>query len=714
MYSTKQCCTDQVKNACLVIDKNTFEIIDGNSEAQGLYGYDPIEFRSLKLTNLILKRDRDLLSLIVNEKQWQGGILRHQDSLKQPFLAYINFYPSPDNENYSILEVEPVTASRDSKEFTKANSLMLAHINLSKLGMVLWNEELKVIQWTHKAEEIFGYSFSEMVGQSIFDMVDIFTVESARMFKSSLFKILQSREDNLIIEREVNTRNGKVKWVRLNFSFIWDNNRINSAMCIVEDITASYYASLELRESELRYRTLFENSTEGVLIYKKGRFFDCNQRAAELFGCSKEEVVKHGPSYFSPPFQPCGRDSVTLAMHHIDTALKNGNHYFEWVHQKIDGTQINTEVSLSVIEVDGEKLIQALVKDVTARKKYEKQIIQSEKLFKSLFLNSPSAIVMVNARNEVELINKSFEDLFGYTQEDLFGKDIDRILVPKEEYDKVPKMPFGNGKGSSAYLQVVRYDKWGNPKNLILAALPVYLDGEPYKGFGIYVDITELESKKQSLKEALEEKNILMAEIHHRVKNNLALITSLFQLQAFYMENDPKVNRVLSDSVSRLRSIAIVHELLYQNESFSKIPASNYLQSIFEHVNTELGYDMVQGEAAPFEININQAIPLGLLTTELLLRLKSDRPSGNGTVKVSFVQKGDMIELQFDGLKWNPFENEDPHKSGNLSSQLIETLIQQLNGTVFTCDKEECDGKCIQGLRFKVSEASGSANRHMK
>ncbi len=712
MHTTKQCCRDRVVNACLVFDKNTLEIIDGNGVALDLYGFDSAELSSLKLPRLILERDRELLSLIVDQQQLRGAIMRHQDSRGRPFLVYMDIYPSSDCENHSVLEIEPVTASLDSKEFFQTNSLMLAHVNRSELGMILWNEELRVIQWTRKAEQISGYSFSEMSGRSIFDL-DIFSALDSATFKTRLFKILQAREENLIIEREVNTRTGKIKWVRLNFSFIWENNRINSVMCIVEDITESYHASRELRESELRYRTLFENSTEGVLIYKKGRFFDCNQRATELFGCSKEEIVKHGPSYFSPPYQPCGGDSVTLAMQHIRTVLEKGTHYFEWEHQKMNGTRINTEVSLSVVEVDGEQLIQACIKDVTKRKEYEKRILQNEKLFKSLFLNSPSAIVMVNARNEVELINKSFEDLFGFTQEDLLGKDIDKLIVPEEEYDQAPKMPGVGNNDRNAYQEVVRYDKWGNPKNLIVAAVPVYLDGEPFKGFGIYVDITELKNKEQSLKETLEEKRVLMAEIHHRVKNNLALITSLFQLQSFSVD-DPKVNTVLKDSVSRIRSIAIVHELLYQNESFSRIPATDYLQSILQHVNTELGREVILGKAEPFEININQAIPLGLLTTELLLKIKSESLSEDEAVKVSFVRNGDMIELRFDGVTGNPFENGNHHKNGNLPSQLIETLVKQLNGEIFTCDEKKCDRKCFKGLRFRASEANGSANRHMK
>ena len=107
------------------------------------------------------------------------------------------------------------------------------------------------------------------------------------------------------------------------------------------------------------------------------QFIDCNDRTLEMFGCqSRDQIVGHPPYEFSPRIQPDGRNSLESAMEKITGALAGKRQFFEWMHMKLDGTPFSAEVSLTTVEVGGGKLLQAVVRDISARTRAEKQIWQ--------------------------------------------------------------------------------------------------------------------------------------------------------------------------------------------------------------------------------------------------------------------------------------------------------------------------------------------------
>lgn len=129
-----------------------------------------------------------------------------------------------------------------------------------------------------------------------------------------------------------------------------------------------------LRESEIKHRTLFESANDAILLMCRDRFVDCNARTLTMYGCSREQIVGAQPYRFSPPTQPDGRSSKEKAMEKIDLALTEGPQFFEWEHCQWDRTPFTAEVSLNRLELGGEVLLQAIVRDVTVRKRAEKAI----------------------------------------------------------------------------------------------------------------------------------------------------------------------------------------------------------------------------------------------------------------------------------------------------------------------------------------------------
>ena len=138
----------------------------------------------------------------------------------------------------------------------------------------------------------------------------------------------------------------------------------------VQDITQRKLSAEALRESETRFRTLFELSSDALILSNEQGFLDCNEAALRMFGCARREdfIGSHPGGHFSPPTQPDGEDSMVLAEHRIATAFRTGSLRFEWQHCRLDGTEFAADVLLSRVELQGRPVLQSTVRDITGRK----------------------------------------------------------------------------------------------------------------------------------------------------------------------------------------------------------------------------------------------------------------------------------------------------------------------------------------------------------
>jgi diguanylate cyclase (GGDEF)-like protein/PAS domain S-box-containing protein len=169
------------------------------------------------------------------------------------------------------------------------------------------------------------------------------------------------------------TKQGETRWIMETVTSIsYEGTRaiLGNSM----DITDRKKAEESLRESELRYRTLFNNANDAVFIMRDFKFIDCNIITLKIFGCSREQIIGSYPYIFSPPTQPDGVDSKEKALEKMNLALAGEPQFFEWRHCQYDGNPFDAEVSLKRVQVGDEILIQAFVRDITDRKRMEESI----------------------------------------------------------------------------------------------------------------------------------------------------------------------------------------------------------------------------------------------------------------------------------------------------------------------------------------------------
>lgn len=140
-------------------------------------------------------------------------------------------------------------------------------------------------------------------------------------------------------------------------------------LAYLRDVTERKLVSDALRDSEMKYRAIFDNANDAIFLMDRDVFIDCNKKALSVFGCSKEEIIGQPPYKFSPDMQPDGSDSTTKAMKKIRAALRGEPQFFDWQHQKLDGTIFDAVITLNALELEGKKYIQAIIRDNTIPKK---------------------------------------------------------------------------------------------------------------------------------------------------------------------------------------------------------------------------------------------------------------------------------------------------------------------------------------------------------
>jgi PAS domain S-box-containing protein len=282
------------------------------------------------------------------------------------------------------------------------------------------------LDFNQTAHERLGYSRDEMLALRFTEIIaeehgPVSIPNAAEAAREAGFRIVQSRhrrKDGTTFPVEIN-----VQHIDLDQGYM---------VAVVRDITDRRQMEETLRESEAKFRTLFEVSNDANFVLHNGLFVDSNDKGLELFGVTREQLIGHSPALFSPALQPGGFDSQKKAMEVIESALAGQPQFFEWVHRHRDGATIQSEVNLTRFELGGKIYLQGVVRDITERKRAEEARRTSETRYRTLFDYAPDGIVIANPEGVYIDGNPSMCRMLGYSRDELIGRSAADIVARSE------------------------------------------------------------------------------------------------------------------------------------------------------------------------------------------------------------------------------------------------------------------------------------------
>ncbi|MBL0944644.1 MAG: PAS domain S-box protein [Hydrogenophaga sp.] len=307
------------------------------------------------------------------------------------------------------------------------------------------------------------------------------------------------------------------------------------------------------------------------------------------------------------------------------------------------------------------------------------------------FHRIPVAMIVVNQRGEITRVNQLAETTFGYDAPELIGRPVE-VLIPTRFRAAHPgyrqgflaettARPMGLGRDLSG----LRKD--GSEFPVEIGINPVET-GEGTMILSVILDLSERKQAEKRIQDALTQKDLLLREVHHRVKNNLQVIHSLLDLQALKL-SDNEVVEVLRDSQNRIRSMSLIHQTLYQSRNFARVDFQRFLDdllpSLTESYRSVAGKVDIVVDAHKVQLPINEAIPCGLVINELVSNaLKHGFAQGrSGRIEVSIQQLAErQVELSVSNDGEPIAADLNLEHTPSLGLQLVQLLARQLNGSL--------------------------------
>jgi PAS domain S-box-containing protein len=603
--------------------------------------------------------------------------------------------------------VQDITERKKSEE-----KLLLTQFSVERAAdAIYWvNRDAQFLYVNEQACQSLGYTREELLSMTVMDINPHFDMkrwkehwEKKREQPFDIFETLHRRKDGAVFPVEVNANYCEFGGKGYSFSF-------------VRDIRERKLAEKKLRAEIDKLTTLTEglSLTEiGVgIIGKDYQVYYQNKFLRERFGEISESFCYQRYKKYESPCEDC---PVTKAMQTKELQMSEQETFDGRVYEVLAAPLINPDGTADrVIKV---------IKDITERKQVEEALRESEARYRSLFEDSPVALWEEDfsaVKNYIDKLKESgVADFRGYFKKNPseMKKCAEMVRIVDVNNAAVNMLGYGRKELMKNLLDIFREESLvvfleelvalaeGKTEfeseainksiyrdrifvNLKMTVVP----GHEETWSKVLISITDITERKlieQHITKSLEEKDTLLKEIHHRVKNNMQIISSLLTLQAASLK-DKKVSDIFVQCKLRIQSMALVHEKLYQTEDLANINLRVYIKSLVHSIFDSYGKDrekiMSQFDIGEITLDIDTAIPLGLIINELVSNsLKyAFSENGAGEIGIFLHESGEesfMMKVRDNGIGFP--ENIDFRKTDTLGLQLVTILTEtQLHGRV--------------------------------
>lgn len=569
----------------------------------------------------------------------------------------------------------------------------------SRDGIIAVNSEGWVLFANETAARNLGYSKEEFLKLNI---IDIEAVESKVDFENHFSDMLEAKR--LGFETRHRRKDGSLMDVEMQLStFAINGETVGYSIC--RDITGRKRMEKALKESEQKYSTLVERGSDGIVILQDGVLKFVNQQMSKMTGIPAKDA--YGQPFINlvhPEYRGLVSERYKMRIAGEDVPDR-----YEVGLLSGDGEMVLFEANASLIEYEGKPAVMAVLRDITERKRFEEGLREERNTLINIMNTMTDGLCIVSRDYNIEYVNPPFESEYGL----LNGrKCYEYFHKRKEVCPWCPNQEVFAGR-------TVRWEQYSSDGKKIYdsIAIPIKNMNGTISKLGMFRDITERKLAEDRLKEAyqgleaaqkasliimediekehkkldasLREKDVLLRELHHRVKNNLQIMSSLMRLQARTI-TDNRYSGIFKDALNRITAMSLIHERLYRTEDMARIDFKHYISDLvndlFQSYSVTEGRILLKSDVIDVQMDIDKAIPCGLIINELVANsIKYAFPEGRtGEIAVVLRQVSDReVELVVSDNGIGLPEGLNVRDTKGLGMQLVTTLAEdQLKGNI--------------------------------
>ncbi|MFZ3168473.1 MAG: PAS domain S-box protein [Candidatus Methanoperedens sp.] len=665
---------NQAGDAILLVDMNE-NLLEVNKKAEELLGYTKEELSNMNIAQIHPKEKLERNIATFKESVQKGSAFLNDGTILRKDGKIVHVDITGSSVEYAGKKVI-LRIFRDITERNRAELEYKTVLNTAMDGFYITDSHGRILDVNDSYCHLIGYSRDELLNMNIKDiqtetkdMID----QRIRRIKDvgwGRFETLHKCKDGRILEIETSVNYFKVG----NGKFF----------VFTRDSTERKQSQSELKESEQKYRSLIENIQDGVFMIQNGKIQFANEAFARISGYTMEEVIRMDFQKFVAP-----EDLEMVANnYHRRQAGENVLREYEFRILRKDGKKAIVIMNVGLITYQGKVASMGTVKDITERKRAEEKLLESEERYR-LLVDFATFGIAIHRDHKFVYANPAAMKMLGATKpEDLIGKPILEIVHP-EYHDIVRERIAKQEIGELAPLIEEKFVKLdGTIIDVELISIPFIYKGKQAM-YGVFQDISDRKKNLEEIKKSITEKEILLREIHHRVKNNMQIISSLLKLQAGCIE-DKKYLEMFKESQNRIMAMSLVHEKLYKSKDFTKINFKDYIHNlangIFQSYSGRSNNILLNLNIENLELGIDSAVPCGLIINELVTNsIKYAFPGEKkGEIKIVLNKTDENeYELKYSDNGIGIPEDIDIMKTETLGLHLVSMLAEdQLSGKI--------------------------------
>ena len=452
------------------------------------------------------------------------------------------------------------------------------------------------------------------------------------------------------------------------------------------------HAQAELDASRSRYFDLYDLAPVGYCtLSEKGLILEANLRAATLLGKPRGGVVGR------PLFRSILREDQGKFQYHLQQLFETGKPQAFQLRMvgKPDGEVFWVRLDATAAkDEDGAYTSRVTLTDISEIKMAADEALRAEERFHFAMDGTNAGIWEWHIQSGEMLIDERSVAMLGYTLDELYPLDVEKWVSMKHPSDQniatALMMKYVRGKTDFHSMETRMKHKdgswvWIHARGKII---DWDKDGKPLRMFGTNVDITQRKLAEEKITSLVAEKELILREVHHRIKNNMSTLQSLFTLQAGTLKNPAAVSAI-DDAKARVRSMMIIYDKLYRSASFESISLRDYLLSLVDDIVANFANSpsvRVDKKVDDVVLDVNKAQALGIIINELLTNImKYAFADGRaGRISVSATTEGDAVRLIIEDDGVGLPEGVDFENPEGFGIVLVGALTQQLEGSIKT------------------------------